>query len=543
MKNFSPRTLLWLVFAGSLLLLWNNWQLQHAPAPTTLAAQVVGGNGVAGAVNASTAGAPAADSVQLKGQLLVLENDVLRLKLNTEGGVIQFAELMKFKNSSDKNLNVLLLNADPQSLYVTRSGLANPELNLNHKTMFTASAPETVMKDGQDAVSVTLVANNNGVTLRKVYTLKRGSYSVDVKHEIDNDSAAAIAPRIYFDIVRDASQIGDSQFYSTYTGPVVYNDEDKFKKVSFDDIAKGKVNYTPKANNGWVGMVQHYFVSSWVIPQGLERDFYTRVEQTAPFAAYSVGEVTNLPSIAPAAKASFDAQLYVGPQDQKILATVAPGLDLAVDYDWLTIIAKPVHWFMGILHAFIGNWGWTIIALTILMKLAFFPLTAASYKSMAKMKALAPKLKVLQEDYGNDKLKLNQATMELYKSEKVNPAGGCLPMLVQMPIFIALYYVLQAAVEMRGAPWTGWIKDLSAPDPLWILPVIYMVTMFIQTKLNPTPADPMQARMMLMMPLIFGVTFFFFPSGLVLYWVVSNIFSIGQQWYINKHITNKPVKA
>lgn len=540
MKNFSPRTLLWLVFAGSLLLLWNSWQIEHAPAPSAIAVKAPAVTPVA---NGAAQTAAVVDGTAVKGQSLTLENDVLRLKINTDGGVVEYSEMLKFKNSHDKDSNVVLLNHDAQNFYISRSGLANDGLNLNHKTVFTASAPQAIMKDGQETVSLTLTAQNNGVVLRKIYTLKRGSYSLDVAHGIDNGSATAFAPMLYTDIVRDASQIGDSQFYSTYTGPVVYNEEDKFKKVDFADIAKGKVPYTEKSDNGWVGMVQHYFVTAWVAPDKTPRSFYSRTEQGAAVPTYSVGEIMTLPELAPAAKTQFATTLYVGPQDQKVLSTVAPGLELAVDYGWLTMIAKPVHWFMGVLHGFIGNWGWTIIALTILMKLVFFPLTAASYKSMAKMKALAPRLKDLQEKFGDDKMKLNQATMELYKTEKVNPAGGCLPMLVQMPVFIALYYVLQAAVEMRGAPWMGWVQDLSSPDKWFVLPVLYMITMFIQTKLNPKPADPMQARMTTWMPLIFGFTFFFFPSGLVLYWVVSNIFSIGQQWYINKHITNAPAKA
>lgn len=540
MKNFSPRTLLWLVFAGSLLLLWNSWQIEHAPAPSAIAVKA---SAVTPVANGAAQTAAVVDGTAVKGQSLTLENDVLRLKINTDGGVVEYSEMLKFKNSHDKDSNVVLLNHDAQNFYISRSGLANDGLNLNHKTVFTASAPQAIMKDGQETVSLTLTAQNNGVVLRKIYTLKRGSYSLDVAHGIDNGSATAFAPMLYTDIVRDASQIGDSQFYSTYTGPVVYNEEDKFKKVDFADIAKGKVPYTEKSDNGWVGMVQHYFVTAWVAPDKTPRSFYSRTEQGAAVPTYSVGEIMTLPELAPAAKTQFATTLYVGPQDQKVLSTVAPGLELAVDYGWLTMIAKPVHWFMGVLHGFIGNWGWTIIALTILMKLVFFPLTAASYKSMAKMKALAPRLKDLQEKFGDDKMKLNQATMELYKTEKVNPAGGCLPMLVQMPVFIALYYVLQAAVEMRGAPWMGWVQDLSSPDKWFVLPVLYMITMFIQTKLNPKPADPMQARMTTWMPLIFGFTFFFFPSGLVLYWVVSNIFSIGQQWYINKHITNAPAKA
>ena len=529
MKNFSSRTILWLVFALSSLFLWTNWQAQHAPIETVQTTeQKPADNATIAPVNAQ--------GVTPKGAAVTLENDVMRLKINTEGGVLQFVELLKYKTTHDANSNVLLLNNEAQNVYIARSGLANAEIGLNHKSVFTSNTPTAVLTQGQDAVSVTLTAQNNGVTLRKIYTLKRGSYSVDVKHEVENGSAAAIVPNLYLDITRDASQIGDSMFYSTYTGPVIYNEEKKLKKITFEEIAKdgAKDKFTEKADNGWVGLVQHYFVSAWVVNDKMDRQFYTRTEQTSPVAAYSVGEILPLGTIEPAAKKQLDAQFYVGPQDQKVLATVAPGLELSVDYGWLTMISKPLYWLLDFLHKFIGNWGWTIIAMTLLVKLALFPLTAASFKSMAKMKLLAPRLKSLQEQHSDDKMKLNQAMMALYKEEKVNPAGGCLPMLLQMPVFIGFFYVLQAAVEMRGAPWMGWIKDLSTPDPLYILPVLMMITMFVQTKLNPKPADPMQAKMMLWMPLVFGFTFFFFPSGLVLYWVVSNIFSIVQQHYMNK---------
>ncbi|GHA73171.1 membrane protein insertase YidC [Formosimonas limnophila] len=472
-------------------------------------------------------------SVKPKGQAVVLANDKLRLKINTEGGVIEYAELLEHRDSKVKDKNQDLFTTEGNRIYLSRSGLAGT-LGLNHKTPFTASTPEAVLKDGENETSVTLTATENGVTLKKTYTLKRGSYSLGVNHEVDNASAMPIDAQVYLDLSRDDVQEDGSFFYSTYTGPVLYNQEDKFKKVSFTDIADGKAKFESSANNGWIGMLQHYFVAAWVLPNNEERtrEFKTVVNKDNQPNVYSIRQTVPLGVVAPAAKANLNTTLYVGPQDQQVLSEIATGLDLSVDYGWATIIAKPIHWLMGFLHNFIPNWGWTIVALTILVKLVLFPLTAASYKSMAKMKLLAPRLKQLQEQYGDDRMKMNQAMMALYKEEKVNPAGGCLPMLAQMPIFLALYYVLQAAVEMRGAPWL-WIKDLSLADPFYVLPALMVITMLIQTKLNPKPADPMQAKMMMWMPLIFGVTFFWFPAGLVLYWVVSNIFSIGQQWYMN----------
>lgn len=544
MKNFNPRTLLWMLFLSSLFLLWSNYQqLNMSQAPTALqntpSSGSVGSN--SGSVGSSSV-ANGANSV-LSGTPVVLENDVLQLNINTQGGVVQFAMLKKFFNSQNKSLNTVLFNSkaadpnvvSPNELYVSRSGLT--DVGLDHTTLFTASAPAAVIADGQDAVSVVLTAEKNGVVLKKTYTLKRGSYLMDVHYDVENTSAAAIRPDVYMEIVRDGAQNGDSAFYSTYTGPVIYNDVDKFNKIAFTDIAGGKPEFTAQSQNGWVGMIQHYFVSAWVAPQGRERKFYTETlksDAKPELGIYKVGQRLSMGDIGPATKASINTQLYVGPQDQDVLAAISPGLELSVDYGWLTLIAKPVHWFLSFLHGFIPNWGWAIVALTVIVKLLFFPLTAASYKSMAKMRRLAPKVKILQEQYADDKMKLNQETMALYRAEKVNPAGGCLPMLIQMPVFIALFYVLQAAVEMRGAPWLGWIQDLALPDPWFILPLLMLVTMALQTWLNPKPADPMQEKMMWIMPFMFSFTFFFFPSGLVLYWVVSNIFSIAQQWVVTK---------
>ena len=409
--------------------------------------------------------------------------------------------------------------------------------NIDHKAAFTASATEAVLQEGANDVSLVLTAANNGVKLTKTYTLHRGSYVLDVNHDVENTSAAAISPKVYLDLTRDSVDLDKSFFYSTYNGPVIYNSEDKFKKVAFSKIQDGDAAFTAKSDNGWIGMLQHYFVSAWVLPNNevRPREFSTvKPEAGDKEQVYSVREIIPMGSVAPAATAQLATQLYVGPQNQEVLGAVATGLERSVDYGWATLIATPIHWVMTFIHKFIPNWGWTIVALTILMKLALFPLTAASYKSMAKMKLLAPRLKALQETHKDDRMKMNQATMELYKSEKVNPAGGCLPMIIQMPVFLALYYVLQSAVEMRGAPWLGWVQDLSLPDHFYILPALMVITMLIQTRLNPKPADPMQAKMMTWMPLIFGVTFFWFPAGLVLYWVVSNIFSIFQQHFMNK---------
>ncbi|MGH8698088.1 MAG: membrane protein insertase YidC, partial [Burkholderiales bacterium] len=354
----------------------------------------------------------------------------------------------------------------------------------------------------------------------------------DLAQEITNAAGTPLATHAYFQITRDGKAPADDKaMLYTFTGPAVYTDQDKFVKVSFDDVDKGKAPYPKTADNGWIGMVQHYFVSALLPPEKTEREYYTRRlgEQY-----YSAGVILPVPAIAPGATGKTAVRLYVGPEEQEKLKAVAPGLDLVVDYGWLTVIAAPLFWVLHWFYTWLGNWGLAIIGLTILIKLIFFPLSAASYKSMARMKQVTPRLMKLREQYGDDRVKLNQAMMELYKQEKINPLGGCLPIAVQIPVFISLYWVLLASVELRQAPFYGWITDLSAVDPFYILPALMMGSMVIQTRMSPTPPDPVQAKVMQIMPIAFGVMFFFFPAGLVLYWLVNNILSIAQQWQITR---------
>jgi YidC/Oxa1 family membrane protein insertase len=356
-----------------------------------------------------------------------------------------------------------------------------------------------------------------------------------------------IAAHAYYQLQRDIkAPDGESSMVSTFTGPAVYTDQEKFQKVAFADIEKGKANFATKADNGWIAMIQHYFVSAWIPEPGLPREFYMRPLENSVSPAVAAGVIVPAPVAAPGSKATFSVPIYAGPQIQTTLEQLAKpkadggigaqGLPLVVDYGWLTVIAAPIFWCLEAIYKVVGNWGWAIVLLTVCIKLLFFPLSAASYKSMAKMKTVTPRLMALKERYGDDRQKLNQEMMALYKREKINPLGGCLPIAVQIPVFIALYWALLGAVEIRDAPWILWITDLSAQDPYYVLPVIMVVTMLIQTKLNPTPPDPIQAKVMMMMPFIFGAMFFFFPAGLVLYWVVNNILSIAQQWQITRMI-------
>ena len=412
------------------------------------------------------------------------------------------------------------------------------------KPNYELSAAEYSLKEGEDAVQVRMKAPAvNGVTETKVLTFHRGSYLIDVSHELENGSSAPIKATAYFQLARDGEPAGakPSMFggASTYTGPAFYTEESKFKKVEFKNVGTKDAKFVEKANDGWVAMVQHYFVSAFLPASNEPREFFARKISND---YYGVG--VKLPiEVAAGQKGSVGSRLYVGPQEQKKLEAIAPGFDLVVDYGWVAMIAKPIFWLLSTIHSFLGNWGWSIIVVTILIKLAFFPLSAASYRSMAKMKTLMPRMKQLQERHAGDKMKLNQEMMEMYKREKVNPMGGCLPIAVQIPVFIALYWVLLGVVEMRHAPWLGWITDLSAKDPYFILPLIMGATMILQAKLNPTPPDPVQAKVMLAMPVVFTFMFLWFPSGLVLYWVLNNVLSIAQQWYITRMIERGNAKT
>jgi len=417
-------------------------------------------------------------------------------------------------------------------LYV---GLGGPDLP-NHRTRFEVLPGSRSLAAGQDELAVAFEAQANGVTLRKTYVFHRGRYDIEVRHEVVNGGSAPVSPMLYLQLTRDNGAIeGETRFARSYTGPAVYSDSDHFREIDFDKIAKGEGYKGPAADNGWVAMVQHYFVSAWIPPAGVQRDYYTR---DLGDKRYAIGATMALGKLEPGARATQQDLLYAGPQDQDKLAALAPELDRVVDYGRLTVIAKPLFLLLGYLYKLVGNWGWAIVLLTILVKLALFPLAAAGFKSMARMKEVAPRLQALKEQYGEDKQRLQVAMMELYKKEKINPVGGCLPIVVQIPVFIALYYVLLASVEMRNSPWILWIHDLSSPDSWFVLPTLMMITSWIQFKLQPTPPDPVQAKMMMIMPLVFGIMFFFFPAGLVLYYVLNNGLSMLQQWRINHSIAH-----
>lgn len=538
------RTVLWVVFSLSLLILWDNWMRATGkpsmffPTATQQAKPAVPGSatsevpqaaaGTASAAAIAANATPGAAPVQ--SERVTITTDIIKADIDTIGGELKRLELLKHKDTVDPTRNLVLFETGKERTYLAQTGLLGGAFP-NHKSGFVVKPGARELGTANE-LQLVLESEQSGVKLTKTYTFKRGDYNIGIKHDVTNASGAAIAPSLYLQLVRDGSKPGgESKFYSTFTGPAVYTDAAKFQKLDFEKIEKGSDEHAKTADNGWVALIQHYFVSAFIPQDKLQREIFTKKVDTN---LYAVGTILPLGSIAPGATASLDAHLYSGPQESHVLEKITPGLELVKDYGWLTIVAKPIFWLMDQIHKVLGNWGWTIIVLTIMIKLAFFPLSAASYRSMAKMKQVTPKMQSIRERFKSDPQKMNQAMMELYKTEKINPLGGCLPIVVQIPVFISLYWVLLASVEMRNAPWLGWIHDLAAPDPFYILPVLMAVSMFIQTKLNPTPADPMQAKVMMFMPILFSVMFFFFPSGLVLYWVVNNVISILQQWVITK---------
>ena len=563
--NDIRRTILWVIFGFSMVLLWDQWQIFKGQKPTffpsatqpaksgvvppasglgpAASAPVAGVPAAPAAVNASAVplGAPPA-TAQVARAKVVVTTDVFTLTFDNEGGSLVKSAFVKFKDMADKNAGFVLLDESAGRVYMAQTGLiaASGGAALpTHKTPMTLLPGERVLAPGQNELVVKFEsADVGGIKLVKTYTLKRGAYDMSVRHDIINTSGAPVSPQLYMQLVRDGNPpVGESSFYSTFTGPAIYTEAKKYQKIEFKEIEKGKVDVEKQATNGYVAMVQHYFASAWLLGDGIKRDLF---ERKVDNNLYAVGMITQAGEIAPGASKSIETTLFVGPQEENMLEKLAPGLELVKDYGWLTILAKPLYWLLDKLHGFIQNWGWSIVALVLLLKIAFYWLNAKAYASMAKMKAINPKIMEMRERLKDKPQEMQQQMMKIYKDEKVNPMGGCFPIMVQIPVFIALYWVLLSSVEMRGAPWMLWIQDLSAPDPYFILPIVMTLTTMLQTALNPAPPDPMQAKLMWFMPLIFSVMFFFFPSGLVLYWITNNILSIAQQWMINTRMGVPP---
>ena len=539
----TQRLILFFIFSFSLLMLWTEWEKEKRPKPAASAPAPTGvpapskptpapgpAAAPASAPQEKVASVPAAQATAAKSETVRIRTDVLIAELDSLGGTLKRLELLKHKDATDPAKSFVLFG--PEHSYSAQSGLIGEGLP-NHRTPWRVQPGVRELQPDGDRVELKLTADGpNGITVEKSYTFKRDSYIVDVVFEVANPGAAPLALHAYYQVVRDGkAPAGETAMMYTFTGAAVYTPEKAFQKIEFSDLDKIKGEFQKQATSGWIGMVQHYFVAAWLPQDKAARENYAK---KLPDGLYSAGAILAAPAIEPGGKARIGVPLFAGPQEQQRLKSAAPGLDLVVDYGWLTIIAWPLFAVLEFFYKWSGNWGVAIILLTVLIKLIFFPLSAASYKSMAKMKLITPRLQKIREMYQHDRTKMNQAMMELYKTEKINPLGGCFPILVQIPVFIALYWVLLAAIELRHAPFILWIRDLSALDPYYVLPVLMTATMILQTKMNPTPPDPVQAKVMQFMPYMFSVFFFFFPAGLVLYWLVNNILSILQQWQIQR---------
>lgn len=559
------RAFLWMIFLLALFMLWDAWQVRNGNpsffgTPEAVQEQVVENTNTtaaAGDVKVPADSKAVASEVNVTiTQPVVVTTDLFKITFDANGASVARAELLKERQTPDWKTrglpglilgeeeqqdagNVVLFDTSAQHVYKAETGLVGGNFP-NHRTAFRVISDTLDMKEGQDTLNVSFAASQGNVELIKTYVFHRGHYGIDVKHEVRNKGNVAISPSVYMQLTRDDGKVAsDSAFYNTFTGPAAYTEAEKFQKIDFDSIADNDTDLPSQSNEGWIAMLQHYFLTAWVPQQDINRELYTRQLDKH---LYAIGSIVAVGEVAPGAEKVVDSTLYVGPQDQRRLEYIAPNLDLVVDYGWLTFLAKPIYWLLAFLQGLVGNWGWAIVLLTVLVKAILYPISAAGYKSMARMRDVAPRMKAIQEKYGNDKQALNQAMMELYRREKINPAGGCFPILLQIPVFLALYWVLLATVELRGASWLLWVNDLASPDPYLILPLLMVATMIIQMKISPRPTDPTQAKVMMIMPVVFGVMFFFFASGLVLYWLTNNVLSIWQQWYVNKQIEKERIK-
>ncbi|MBM3387003.1 MAG: membrane protein insertase YidC, partial [Betaproteobacteria bacterium] len=512
--NDIRRTILWVIFGFSMVLLWDQWQV-HSGRPATFfpkpgavsaskaepASAAVPTPSVVSAASPSQVPANTAAPAALARELIDVSTDIYTLRFDTEGGSLVRAELTQHPDIADPRQAFVLLEESRDRVYVAQTGLIGGQLP-THKSPMRFTGDRT-LKDGQDSLNLRFESEVGGVKLVKTYTLKRGSYAIGVKHEVINQSPAPVSPQLYLQLVRDGNKpAGDSSFYSTFTGPAIYTEAKKYHKVEFEDIAKNKAEFDKHADNGYVAMVQHYFASAWLLGQGIAREnFVRKVDNNL----YAVGVITPLGEVAQGQSKALETTLFAGPQEEKVLEALAPGLDLLKDYGWLAMLAKPLFWLLDQLYKIIHNWGWAIMALVLLLKIAFYWLNAKAYASMAKMKAINPRIMDMRERLKDNPQQMQMEMMKIYREEKVNPMGGCFPMLIQIPVFIALYWVLLSTVEMRHAPWIGWITDLSVKDPYYILPVVMTLTTLLQTALNPAPPDPMQAKLMWIMPLAFSV--------------------------------------
>ena len=539
-----------LVFVG--MLLWQQWQADYGPRPQTEQAAQPAGETMAdaeipisvdlpdqadevSAAPASDAAATPAASQMPQGQILLVETDVVQAQIDTRGGVLRSLKLKKYPTSLEQPDDWLeLIHSDPQSSHVLQSGLRNKQnLAPTHHSLFRADQTEFRLAEGADDLIVPLYWSQDGIEVVKRYRFRRGDYLIDVSHEIKNQSGQDWQGSQYRQIQR-TRPLEESRLLYTYTGSVYYNEETKYEKVDFGDMEDEQLKLN--SIGGWIAMIQHYFLSAWIPDQDSQNLVYSIANTRRNPATYTIGMRSQNQLIADGASGEFTSELFIGPKLVNRLEEISPGLELTVDYGVLTFLSKPLYWLLAWYQSYVGNWGLAIILLTLTIKAAFYKLSETSYRSMAKMRKVAPRLKTLKERYGSDRQKMNQEMMKLYKEEKINPMSGCLPILIQIPVFIALYWALLESVDLRQAPFILWIQDLSVRDPYFVLPILMGISMVIQQRLNPAPPDPIQARIMQALPFVFTFFFAFFPAGLVLYWVVNNVLSIIQQWVITKRI-------
>jgi len=541
----TRRLIVYLALVYVVFLLWQAWQEDYGPKPPAPVveqgpvSQAQDSPGQANDLPAAGAAppAPAAPPVVEKpfqpGTPIRVMTDVLDVEISSVGGDIRRVRLPAFPVAADRPEEPFqLMNDTPPEIFVAQSGLLSSAPAPDHHAHYVADATEYHLAKGADALTVRMHwTSPEGVTVIKQYTFQRGSYVVDVGYEVRNAGPADWKGRIYRQFQRSDVTSQGTRFVYTYTGGVIYSDEAKYEKIAFGDMKDA--NLSRDIRGGWAAMIQHYFLGAWLPPADEPSHYYSKVIDGE---RYILGMVSPEISVSSGASGGFSSRLYVGPKLQDHLAKAAPGLELTVDYGILTILAQPLFWLLQFIHKLVGNWGWAIVLVTFLVKLVFYKLSETSYRSMAHMKKLQPRLMALKERYGDDRQKMNQAMMEIYKKEKINPLGGCLPIVVQIPVFIALYWMLLESVELRQADFMFWIHDLSTKDPFYVLPIIMGASMLVQQRLNPAPIDPVQQKVMMMLPIVFTVFFAFFPAGLVLYWITNNVLSIAQQWVITKRI-------
>ncbi|MGV6826926.1 MAG: membrane protein insertase YidC [bacterium] len=535
------RLFLILALAYVTFLMWQAWETDYGPQPAAdVVAEQAQDQSVPDVPQAATVDAPVpttpvmpefkkASDGKARARYVEVTTDTLKLLIDTHGGSIVVGWLQQYPVAVDRPEDKFqLLGTSSDDFFIAQAGLLPGP---THEAVFSTSKDAYELVDGQDELVVDFFWMEEGVQVTKRFRFTRGSHAVELQHIVTNNSDEAWVGRDYRQLQRGEPRDSGNALMYTYTGGAVYSPDKKYQKYDFDELADGELN--KDASDGWVAMMQHYFLAAIVPPREQTHHFYGK---GLPGNKYVIGEYSEGVSVNPGSSHIFSGHVFIGPKDQKEMAELATGLDLTVDYGWLSMISQPMYWILDKINSVVNNWGWTIIIFTILIKAVFFKLSETSYRSMAQMRKLAPRMATLKERYGDDKQRLQQAMMEMYKKEKINPAAGCLPLLVQMPFFIALYWVLLESVELRQAPWILWLDDLSIKDPYFVLPLIMGATMFVQQKLNPPPPDPMQAKIMMALPIVFTAMFAFFPSGLVLYWVVNNLLSILQQWVITRRI-------